>query len=317
MRRLADFGEHFLIERIARLARAGSGRHVVLGIGDDGAVLRPRAGEDLVVSCDTLVESVHFRWQTQSPRALGRRALAVNLSDLAAMGARPLGCTVALAAPPELTLRRFDGLLAGLLDEARRFACPLVGGNLARAGETQIAVTVLGAVSRGRALRRDAARAGDGLWVTGSLGGAALALARAERGRAPLRAVPEPRVPAGLALVRMRGRGACIDVSDGLVADLSHLLAPPGLGAELEPERLPRPRGFAGACARLGLEPDVLAFTGGEDYELLFPLRPPDPTPAALARRLGVGVTRIGRITRRPGIRGLPRLPGGGGWQHF
>lgn len=315
MQRISDLGEFGLIDRIARSARRGARpRGVVVGIGDDGAVLRPRPREDVVVTTDALVEGVHFRWETQSPKAVGRRALVANLSDLAAMGARPLGCVVALAAPPDLALRTVDGLASGLLHEARAHACPLVGGNVSRASETSLAIAAIGAAARGRVLRRSGARAGDRVLVTGTLGGVALDVARAERGLGRVRRIPEPRLAAGRALARVAGVGACIDVSDGLEADLGHLLeAAPGVDAEIDPARVPRPRGFEATCARLGLDAERLALAGGEDFELLFTLRPDGPSSAALAARLGVAVTEIGRLVRR--AHGARRRRGG--WRHF
>jgi thiamine-monophosphate kinase len=312
--RLGDLGEFGLIERIERAAaKLPRSRAVVIAIGDDAAVLRPRSGEDLVVTTDSLVEEVHFRWRTQSARSVGRRALAVNLSDLAAMGARPLGFTVALAAPPELAVRSLDGLVAGLLHEAREHACPLVGGNVSRGGETSLAITAIGAVERGRALSRRGARAGDGIFVTGTLGAAALDVARGERGGGRVRRIPTPRLRAGRALARLPGVGGCIDVSDGLEADLAHLLEGTNLAPELDPARLPLPPGFRAACARLGLDPERLARTGGEDYELLFTLRPTGPSAAALSRRLGVRVSQIGCLVRA----GRARKVSQGGWRHF
>ncbi len=317
---LRDLGEFGLIRRIERSARRlGLARGVVLGIGDDAAVLRSRTGEDVVVSTDASVEGVHFRWRTQTPNTIGRRALAAALSDLAAMGARPLGVTCALVAPPTLAVARLDGLVAGLLREGATHACPLVGGNLSSGRETSITLCVLGAVPRGRALTRSGARAGDRLFVTGELGAAALALARAERGIARLRRVPTPRLAAGRALARISQVGGCIDVSDGLEADLAHLLgaAAPAhaLDADLDPDKIPRPRGFAAACRRLRLDPARLVRGGGEDYELLFSLRPRGPAVSVLSRRLGVPVTEIGRVVeaRRGLRRGAPR----GGWRHF
>lgn len=325
--RLRDLGEFGLIERIARGARragAPPGPWRV-GIGDDAAVLRPRPAEDLVVTTDALVEDVHFRWSTDPAALLGRRALGAALSDLAAMGARPLGVLLALEAPPDLELRRLDGVLRGLLAAGRAHRCPLVGGNVSRGPHTALALTALGAVARGRALSRAGARPGDRLLVTGVLGASALARARAERGRGALRRAPEPRLRAGRVLARLPGAGACIDVSDGLRADLGHLVRASRVGAILDRRRLPRPRGFEAACARLGLDPEQLLLAGGEDFELLFSLRPNAvPTPR-LARRLGVPVTEIGRITAR-GVRVLPAFPAGGadaarrdagGWRHF
>ena len=315
--RLRQVGEFPLIERIARAARRGArDGGVVLGIGDDAALLRPRPREDVAVTTDALVEDVHFRWRAIDPRTLGRRALAVNLSDLAAMGARPLGCLFALAAPPALELARVDAVVRGLVAEGRLHGCPLVGGNVTRARETSLTLTVVGAVRRGRALRRDAARPGDRLCVTGVFGAAALARLAAERGRGGrLRRVPRPRLAAGAALTRLPAAGACIDVSDGLLADLGHLLAASGVEAALEPGRIPRPRGFAAACERRGLDPEDLVLRGGEDYELLFTVRPGAPAAGVLARRLGCPVTEIGRIvSRRPG---RAVHPAGGGWTHF
>ncbi len=317
--RLQEVGEFGLIERIERaLRRAGaaSGRAVILGIGDDAAVLRSRAGEDVVVSTDALVEGVHFRWDHEPAPSIGRRAMAAALSDLAAMGARPLGVVIAMAAPPRLELARVDGLVRGLATAARRWGAPLVGGNVARSPGCSLALTALGAVRRGRALRRNAARPGDRLFVTGTLGGAALSVARAARSGRRHGSAPEPRLAAGRALARLPGIGACIDVSDGLLADLGHVLRASRVGATLDTARVPRPRGFARDCEALGLEPLSLALAGGEDYELVFTARASGPSTALLCRRLGVRVTEVGRIEARRGLRGAP-APGAAGWTHF
>jgi thiamine-monophosphate kinase len=309
---LGDLGEFGVIDRIARAARRkGVPRHVVIGVGDDAAVLRPRRGEDLVTSTDAMVEGAHFRWSSMSPRTLGRRALVANLSDLAAMGARPLGFVCALAAPACTPLARIDGLVAGLLSEAERYSCPLVGGNLAAARETVVTITVLGAVEPGRALRRSGARPGDRLYVTGVLGAAALEVARAEGG-GRVRRVAVPRLEAGRALARLPGIGGCIDVSDGLASDLSHLLEHAPLHAKIDVGALPRPGRFDAACRRAGLDPERLLLAGGEDYELLFTARPSLAT-GRIERALGVRVTSIGAIARG---RGKGRLAAGG-WRHF
>jgi len=310
---LRDLGEFELIARIARAAgKQRTRRGVVLGIGDDAAILRTRAGEDVVVTTDALVESVHFRWETQAARTIGRRALVANLSDLAAMGARPLGFVVALAAPPRLAIERFDGLFAGLLREAQSHGCPLVGGNLARSRQTSVSVTAIGAVEKGRALRRTGARAGDGLFVTGTLGGSALEVASAERGHGSIRRVPVPRLRAGRALARVVGVGGVIDISDGLLADVEHLLDGSGCHADIDPRVLPLPARFAARCAAQGLDPLALAARGGEDYELLFTLRPGGPSRAQLTRSLGCRVTQIGRVER-----GRAPAPDAPGWRHF
>ncbi|MFP6641083.1 MAG: thiamine-phosphate kinase [Myxococcota bacterium] len=317
MHTLSDLGEQDLIARIARAAGSSRRPGVVLGIGDDAAVLRTRAAEDFVISTDATVEDVHFRWSTHAGRNVGRRALVSNLSDLAAMGARPVGFVLALSAPASLTVTRFDGLISGLLAEARDHGCPLVGGNLSSARQTVLSITVFGAVPRGVALRRDALRPGDRLYVTGTLGGAALALARSERAGSRMRGCPVARLEAGRALLRLQGHGACIDLSDGLVPDLERLLRASRVGAELRPDCVPVPRGFSSACGRLGLDPRRLSLAGGEDYELLFSVRARTATrlsPRALSGRLGVPVSEIGQVTSGKGIAGLPEFEG---YRHY
>ncbi len=307
-RTLADLGEPALIRRIARRAGHPTGKSWALGIGDDAAILRTRPGEELVLSTDAQVEGVHFLFERETPRTLGRRALAVNLSDLAAMGAEPVGTLLSLCAPQELALSVFDGIVAGFVDEAKRFACPLVGGNLSRAQVSSLTVTVIGRCARGGALRRKGLRAGDLLYVTGTLGAAALARLRADRDGTPLRRVPEPRVDAGRALARMGGIHGCIDLSDGLTSDLGQLLGGTSLGAEIDTGALPAPRGFQRRCRELGVDPVRLLAGGGEDYELLFALAPNAAVtdPAVLVKRLGVPVSRIGIVVRQAGIRGIP-----------
>ena len=308
VKRLSDLGELALIERIARKAGGAPGGRWSLGIGDDAALLRGRAGEELVFSTDTLVEDVHFRFGRETPRTVGRRAIAVNLSDLAAMGAEPVGLLLGLCAPASLPVGVFDGLIAGVVFEAERFGCPLVGGNLARAPICSLSVTVIGRVEAGRALRRTGLAPGDLVFVTGVLGRAALLRLRADRKRSPLHAVPEPRIEAGRRLARIASTRACIDLSDGLASDLGHLLRASHVAAEIDPAALPRARGFAGACRAMGVDPLTLQAAGGEDYELLFALAPGRlaSDPPELSRRLGVPVTRIGSIVAGRGIRGLP-----------
>ncbi len=299
-------GEFELIRRIERLAARETGRGVVLGIGDDAAILRVPKGQDLVVTTDAAVEGVHFRFDHEQGTTAGRRAMAANLSDLAAMGARPLAFTLALALPAQTEVRTALALVRGLLREADAFGCALVGGNVTRASEISLVVTAHGSVRRGRALRRDQARPGDRLFVTGSLGRSAL-----ERARGRVRAVPSARIEAGRALARMGTMGACIDVSDGLIADLGHLAAASGVGAVLRAGDVPRPRG----C------PEALALAGGEDLELLFSVRPSGPGARLLKRRLRVPVSEIGTICAGAGVEvggvAAPAAVGTGGWRHF
>lgn len=312
-RTLSAVGEAGLIARIARRAGRTPGEDWALRIGDDAAILRPREGDELVLSTDALVEDVHFRFGRETPRAIGRRALAVNLSDLAAMGAEPVGALLALSAPREASIADFDGVVDGFAEEAERYGCPLVGGNLAQAAVWTLAVTIVGRCPVGRALRRRgdgeaALRPGDALFVTGRLGGATLARERADRTGRRLTRVPVPRLEAGQRLAETSGVLACIDLSDGLATDLGHLLEDTGWGAEIDPEAIPRDRDFARQCRRLDLDPLRVITLGGEDYELLFAFRPErnDPTETEWSESLGVPVTRVGTVTERTGIRGFP-----------
>ncbi len=310
-RSLADLGESALIERIARRAGREIGRDWSLGIGDDAAILSTRRDEELVFSTDAQVEGVHFRFGRETPRTIGRRALAVNLSDLAAMGATPVGALMSLSAPPHASVSIFDRVISGFVDEALRFGCPLVGGNLSSAGEWSLDVTVIGRCRKARALRRRGLGPGDGLYVTGVLGAAALARLRADRFGTRLTRVPTPRIEAGRALARLSGTRACIDLSDGLATDLAHLLAADGLGADIDPASLPRPRGFRRDCRDLDLDPLGVLTGGGEDYELLFAFRSQRKrvSAATLSERLGLRVSRIGGVTTARGILGLPETP--------
>src|SRR5690606_3354602 len=230
--------EFSLIDAIAR--RASARDDVVLGIGDDAAILAVPAGNQLVVAMDTLNAGVHFPEDT-APADIGWKALAVNLSDLAAMGARPAWCTLSLSLP-DSDIGRVDGFLDGFLSLAALHGVALVGGDTTR-GPLSVCVTAHGLVEPGRALRRDGARVGDDVWVTGTPGDAAGALAQWRAGGerdAALRARlerPAPRVEAGLALAGLAH--AAIDVSDGLLADLGHVCAASGVGMEIELAALP------------------------------------------------------------------------------
>lgn len=306
-RTLADLGETALIERIAKRAGHVSPSEWLLGIGDDAAILRPRSGSDLVLSVDAQVEHTHFRYGRETPRTIGRRALVVNLSDLAAMGATPVGCLLSLAAPTDLALSVFDEMIKGFVDESKRYSCPLVGGNLTRAEHSSLHVTVVGRVPSGRALRRGGLRAGDEIYVTGVLGAAALARHRADREGARLNRVPVPRLDVGRQLARSRRTTGCIDLSDGLVTDLPNLLADSGLGARIEIAGIPVSSGFSRRCRDLGLDPVQLSLAGGEDYELLFTRRP-GPRRGGFGTdgtQMGVRVRRIGHVTAEPGLHGI------------
>ncbi|OJY19074.1 thiamine-phosphate kinase [Pandoraea sp. XJJ-1] len=290
--------EFSLIDRFfAHATRPGE--HVTLGIGDDCALLRPPTGEQLAISTDMLVEGRHF-FADVDPRALGHKTLAVNLSDLAAMGARPMGFTLAIALPDSdpAWLAPFAEGLSALAD---RYACPLVGGDTTR-GPRNLCVTVFGSVPGAQALRRDAAQPGDDIWVSGTLGDARLALG-AIRGEWTLSDVdlalarraldwPEPQVTLGLAL---RGVArAALDISDGLLGDLGHILERSGVSATVNVDDVPCSDLLA---AQTPVIQRMCALAGGDDYQLGFCAdRAQRPHIEAIGNELGIRLTRIGTI---------------------
>ena len=326
--------EFDLIERIRARAIARDG--VLLGIGDDAALLQVPAGHELVVTADTLNAGVHFP-AAAPPADIGWKALAVNLSDLASMGARPAWCTLSLSLPGDDTAW-LDAFLDGFLGLADTHAVALVGGDTTR-GPLSIAVTAMGWVEAGAALRRDGARPGDDVWVTGTLGDAAAALVLGGYVPIPLDGVampvveagnaaalrarlarPAPRVAVGRALAGLAH--ACVDVSDGLLADLGHICRRSGVGAEIELARLPASPALRAAYADDELRAALQA-AGGDDYELCFSAS--TAAREAVARALeqaGTTGTRIGRITDGDGVRALaadgsPWRPFRGGYVHF
>ena len=306
-------GEFELIRRYFQRPGSSANPAVALGIGDDCALLRPAPGMQVAISSDMLVEGHHF-FADVDPEALGHKALAVNLSDLAACGARPLAFTLALSLP-----RADDawlaGLARGLFTLADAHSCTLMGGDTTR-GPLNICITVFGEVPTGQALLRSGGRPGDALWVSGTLGDARLALEALQEKRSlpaeMLQAArqrlerPTPRVALGLAL---RGIAtAAMDLSDGLAGDLGHLLQASGCGAQLDAAVLSPLLAARYAsldeATRLGL---VLG--GGDDYELLFsaPAAQEDAVQAA-GRAAGVTLTRIGRLEAGPGLRVVDAL---------
>jgi thiamine-monophosphate kinase len=292
--------EFALIDCFVRAFRRQRGARVVLGPGDDAALVRPSPGMLLCATTDALCEGVHYGPRFR-PDEIGHKALAVNLSDLAAMGADPRWFLVALALRPGTSAAWVEGVARGMARLARRFDCALVGGNITRAVRNSLTLTVLGEVPDGQALRRDGLKAGQALVVTGSLGGAALGLRLLRRGRSAAPAVrsqltPDPQIAAGRAA---RGlASAAIDLSDGLAQDLGHLCRASGCGAEIWESSFPLAPGVAARADRL-----ALALSGGEDYQLLFgvSLR---RWPELRSRLASVGVTGtvIGRASSRRGL---------------
>ena len=305
-------------------------RRAVLGVGDDAALVSVRSGHELVISTDMLVAGTHFL-RNADPRHLGHKALAVNLSDMAAMGATPRWATLALALPGA-DARWLAAFSRGFMALARRFGVDLIGGDTTR-GPLAVCVQIMGEVPRGKALRRDGARSGDDIWVSGTIGDAALALAAlkrrirldpAELARCAAKLHrPQPRIALGVAL-RGVARSA-IDISDGLLADLDHILERSGVTAEIELAALPASDILRRYLDRVDACRALLA--GGDDYELCFTASPrARERIERIGRRVRIALTRIGRV--HAGTRNAPRLivraadgtalrPVHGGYDHF
>ena len=315
-------------ELIARLSKGlPLSKRTLMGPGDDCAVIkRPRGAQLLTI--DSMVENVHFKVGWGTPQQLGYRALTVNLSDIAAMGGMPTVCVINLAIRAGLSARFFDLLYAGLNRGAVEAGVDVVGGNITSAEQLTITIALLGDVG-GAVLGRDRARPDDEIFVTGTEGDAAAGVRilygkLAARGSARKFLIdrylqPTARLAAGRKLARLRPAPAAIDISDGLCQDLGHILERSEVGAELDARAIPLSPAYR---AVLNDDPE-LALNGGEDYELLFCLRP-GYSEAKLARYLGVAVHRIGRILRkkhglmlrdRDGI--MRAFAPSGGWNHL
>lgn len=322
--RLADLGEFGLIDRIA--ARFPQPHNPELGIGDDAALLVPSAGMQLVVSTDLLAEGVHFERSFGQLRLLGRKSLAVNLSDLAAMGARPRWFFLSLAIPPGFPLEDIEALLDGLSEQAAEHGVLLTGGDTcgSKSGLV-ISVTIIGEQRPELVLRRSGARPGDEVWVSGTLGDSALGLQLLLKKStvANIDATeyvvsrhldPAPRCKLGQALAEARLASAMIDISDGLMADLGHLCHQSGCGAEVALNAVPRSTSFDALMVSAAPFPWQPVVAGGEDYELCF-TAPPDNHAAILelAKIAGIPVTVVGKVTDSGQV--VARLPDGSNFQ--
>jgi thiamine-monophosphate kinase len=319
---LAALGEFGLIDRIRERVRVRCAG-ILVGIGDDAALLALEAGNRLLVTTDMLLEGVHFQWGWRCFRELGKKAVAVNISDIAAMGGRPWYGLLGLAIPSAgVALEGLDALVGGMEDEAEAYGVSIVGGDTcgSRSGLV-LSVTMIGLPPASGPILRSGARPGDGVWVTGSLGGAAAGLLALERGFRPGRPwpaalarpewvegadetaiqaalaahlTPVPRVAAGQALVG--NATAMIDVSDGVASDAGHVAAESRVGIRIHARHLPIHPG-AEVMARLtGRDALDLVLRGGEDYELLFTAAT-DPRPVLGTAAPGLPVTRIGETT--------------------
>lgn len=311
MTTIAELGEFGLIERLT--AGLPQPTDVIVGVGDDAAILDTGGDELVVATCDAQVEDTHFRLRHAHPQDIGRRALAVNLSDIAAMGARPRFALISLLLPPMLDVAILDGIYAGLRAEAAQYNVALVGGNIARNAERLIIdITLLGTGVRDRLLRRDSAEPGEVVMVTGSLGSAAAGLLVLEDEQLAAKIPPEslvgvlaahrtptPQVAAGQWLAQ-HGVTTGIDVSDGLAADIAHICKASGVGVNIETESLPIQPEVAMIATLAGRQPQDLALFGGEDYELLFtaPADRADVLAQELLAATGIKATAIGTMSK-------------------
>ncbi len=342
-----EMGELALIRRIRsgvvaerRSHASARGAGVLLGIGDDCAILRPPKGHEILVTTDFTLEGRHFRRDWHPPESVGHRALARGLSDLAAMGARPLAAFLSLALPFEMLATRagrrwVERFFSGLRELAQTHKVPLAGGDTSESPARLVLadIVLVGSAPNGRAIRRSGARVGDALYVTGHLGGAAAELAAMERRSSSVNSksapaiaqhkagthhqlYPRPRVEVGLALLRRHLATAAIDLSDGLSTDIAHLCSESGVGAEVSSAALPvHPLALqAGPDRALDF-----ALNGGEDYELLFAASPSIKIPRSI---VGVRITRIGTVVTGNAISiidsaGHRKTLKPGGWEHF
>jgi thiamine-monophosphate kinase len=297
----------------------GSARGLILGIGDDCAVLRQRSGNETVITADLLVEDIDFRLEYTPPELLGHKALAVSLSDIASMGAKARWAMLSVGIPGGLWRSKFlDRFYDGFFELAGRYGIKLIGGDISRTPDgVVIDSIVMGEISEGQSLRRSGAKPGDIIFVTGCLGGAAAGLsmlqeghrlskrrarskvARSRENLLKRQLAPEPRTELGVWVAKRQLATSMIDISDGLSSDLAHICETSGVGAAVEESRIPVDEGIS-AVTSDAAEQMELALNGGEDFELLFTVKPRKAE--ALGAMLGgVRITRIGRITDSEG----------------
>jgi thiamine-monophosphate kinase len=301
--KLSEIGEFGLIKAIeAVAAQAGKGEGVVKGIGDDVAIIRSAPGKVLLVTTDLLLQDVHFTLAHTDPVALGKKALAANLSDIAACGGTPTAFVVSLALPGETAVDFVKALYEGMMEQARQFNCSLVGGDTSKGKALMISITLLGEAEEGKVVYRHGAKQGDRIFVTGQLGDSALGLEMlrngVEKGHSVQRHLaPTPRIREGQEVAHQGLATAMIDISDGLVADLGHVLEASNVGAQVQLAQLPLSEEYRKHIGQYQSDPYYFALAGGEDYELLFTA--PEGRAEAikkLAKELGTPMTLIGEI---------------------
>ena len=333
---VGETGEFTLIDRIKKILPAAGKKDLLVDIGDDTAVIRMDKRRALLLTCDIQVEGRHFRFEHITPYQLGRRAMAVNLSDIAAMGGTPTYALVSLGLPAAFPVGSYDRLFEGMRDELQPHRARIVGGNLAQTRDFLIVdVTLLGEADLSRVLTRGGARPGDRIFVSGELGssGAGFQVLAMFGKKFPARfkdfvkshLLPTPRVDLGRRIAHSGVATSMIDLSDGVASDLFHICTRSGVGAEIHENRLPLPENLGEIAEETGKSVLDLALHSGEDYELLFttPFRIPAEKVRSVAGRSGVPVTEIGNIVRREDGcrlvdsrgRRTPLAPTG--WDHF
>jgi thiamine-monophosphate kinase len=305
--KLRDLGEFGLIERIA--ARASRNAGVKIGIGDDAAAIEPTAGLATLITTDMLLEGVHFDLSFSDPLTLGRKSLAVNLSDIAAMGGIPRYFLLSLAAPRHMSVDFLDRFINGVLEMGKRFGVSLVGGDTCSSQQGMIiSVTVIGEQYPDLVVSRSGARPGDLVCVTGTVGDSALGLSLLQTGLRDGAAIsrhldPTPRVREGMMLAEAKLPSAMTDISDGLLADLGHILDLSGVGARLFLDKLPLSADYLERYSAASQDIYSLPLSGGEDYELLFTTSPGNiATVQALLKESGTGCAVIGEIDAAAGL---------------
>lgn len=306
---LKNVGEFPLIDILSKQSKT-SQRPVIRSIGDDAAVISSRRDHCFLVSTDILREGIHFKKSFGSPYLLGKKCLAANLSDIAAMGGTPFCYLISLSAPPDTPLKFIKDLYRGMNRKASEFETVLVGGDtVSSSGDIVISVTVIGRASGEKIVYRTGARSGDRIYVSGHPGDAALGLLMLERDSRAFRRCsavrkhldPVPRVLLGKALADQKLAGSMIDISDGLIADLGHITAQSGVGAEIHLSRLPLSSAYRKRHAGFSQDLYGPVLFGGEDYELLFTASIKNSERIMrLAKKLKTPITCIGKIVARP-----------------
>jgi len=332
---ISSLGEFGLIERLRAACPEGSSPDVIVGIGDDTAVLRLDDRHALLATCDIQVQDVHFRLETISPEQLGRRAMAVNISDIAAMGGSPTYALVSMALPPDLPLATFDGIFEGMRAQMAEYSAGMIGGNLARTtGPLVIDVFMMGRIAIGHLVTRHGARPGDDIYITGETGRSSAGCAVLDKYGVSFpdefadavlaHRRPVPRVKEGTTIAQSGAATAMIDLSDGLAADLAHICRESNVGAEMYEAKIPCSTTVREIASALGENCRHYILYGGEDYELLFTARPEaEQEIQRIAGVCGTPMRKIGRILPPDGGIKLVEADGtrvdlhAAGWNHF